>query len=155
MECGMRNSDCGMETGKKVAGCMLQVAGLKGETPPNRLQVERSWFLRPESLFSPRSLRALRKTKAFSLARCARDAEYAEGKARLGSGVTDGGRCALCGRECNMEFDIVLPTRNRQMALQLSIPLMLSQSRLPLHFIVVDSSDSHSEVRQLVESSPN
>ncbi len=40
-----------------------------------------------------------------------------------------------------MDFDIVIATRNRRLALQHSIPLMLSQSRLPRKLIVVDASD--------------
>lgn len=50
-----------------------------------------------------------------------------------------------------MDFDIVIATRNRQHALQLSLPLMLAQSRLPRQLIVVDSSDNHEEVRRTVE----
>lgn len=50
-----------------------------------------------------------------------------------------------------LEFDIVLATRNRQQVLQLSIPLMLAQDRLPRRFIVVDSSDDHSATRRIVE----
>jgi glycosyltransferase involved in cell wall biosynthesis len=50
-----------------------------------------------------------------------------------------------------LEFDIVLATRNRQQVLQLSIPLMLAQNRLPRRFIVVDSSDDHSAARRVVE----
>lgn len=51
-----------------------------------------------------------------------------------------------------LDFDIVIATRNRQSVLPLSLRTMLSQSRLPRHLIVVDSSDDHSEVRQIVES---
>lgn len=50
-----------------------------------------------------------------------------------------------------LDFDIVLPTRNRQSVLPLSIPLMLAQSREPKRFIVVDASDNHDEVRRIVE----
>ena len=50
-----------------------------------------------------------------------------------------------------LEFDIVLATRNRQQVLQLSIPPMLAQDRLPRRFIVVDSSDEHSAARRVVE----
>jgi glycosyltransferase involved in cell wall biosynthesis len=50
-----------------------------------------------------------------------------------------------------LEFDIVLATRNRPEVLQISIPLMLSQSRLPRRFIVVDSSSDHAHVRRVVE----
>ena len=50
-----------------------------------------------------------------------------------------------------LEFEIVLATRNRPEVLQLSIPLMLAQSRLPRRFIVVDSSQDHMMVRRVVE----
>ena len=50
-----------------------------------------------------------------------------------------------------MEFDIVIATRNRQRVLPLSIPLMLSQNRLPQCLIVVDSSDNHSEVVKILD----
>ncbi len=50
-----------------------------------------------------------------------------------------------------MDFDIVIATRNRRAALQVSVPLMLSQSRLPTRLIVVDASDDHGEVRKAVE----
>lgn len=50
-----------------------------------------------------------------------------------------------------LDFDIVLATCNRQLVLQLSIPLMLAQNRLPRRFIVVDSSDDHSATRRAVE----
>jgi glycosyltransferase involved in cell wall biosynthesis len=49
-------------------------------------------------------------------------------------------------------FDIVLATRNRASVLRLSVPLMLSHDRPPYRFIVVDSSDHYSEVREVVES---
>jgi glycosyltransferase involved in cell wall biosynthesis len=51
-----------------------------------------------------------------------------------------------------LDFDIMIATRNRQSVLPLALQTMLSQSRLPRHLIVVDSSDNHSEVRQIVES---
>lgn len=47
-------------------------------------------------------------------------------------------------------FDVVIATRNRYDALKLSIPLMLSESRQPQNFVVVDSSDNHEQVRDLV-----
>lgn len=50
-----------------------------------------------------------------------------------------------------MEFDIIIVTRNRKELLQISIPLMLRQSRLPSQLIIVDSSDFHSEVKSTVE----
>jgi glycosyltransferase involved in cell wall biosynthesis len=50
-----------------------------------------------------------------------------------------------------MEFDIVIATRNRQDVLQVSLPLMLSQDRLPERLIVADSSDDHKLTRNVVE----
>lgn len=50
-----------------------------------------------------------------------------------------------------LEFDIVVPTRNRQAVLPISLPLMFSQSRLPRRFILVDASDNFGAVRKLVE----
>ncbi len=50
-----------------------------------------------------------------------------------------------------LSYDIVLATRNRQRVLQLSVPLMLAQSRLPYRFIVVDSSDDHLATKRAVE----
>jgi glycosyltransferase involved in cell wall biosynthesis len=50
-----------------------------------------------------------------------------------------------------MEYDVVLATRNRQTVLKVSLPLMLAQTRLPRRFIVVDASDNHREVRDLFE----
>jgi glycosyltransferase involved in cell wall biosynthesis len=51
-----------------------------------------------------------------------------------------------------LPFDIVIVTRNRQPILKLSLPTMLSQSRLPHRLIVVDSSDDHPEVQQIVKN---
>ncbi len=50
-----------------------------------------------------------------------------------------------------LDFDIVLPTRNQQVVLSQSIPLMLSQSCLPRCFIVVDASDIHGKIRETAE----
>lgn len=50
-----------------------------------------------------------------------------------------------------LTFDVVIATRNRPEALALSIPLLLGQSRLPERLIVIDSSDDHAPVRQVVE----
>jgi glycosyltransferase involved in cell wall biosynthesis len=50
----------------------------------------------------------------------------------------------------DLEFDIVIATRNRQSILPLSLQTMLSQTRLPRRLIVVDSSDNHSDVQQIV-----
>ena len=54
-----------------------------------------------------------------------------------------------------MDFDIVLPTLNREAALKLSVPLMLSQNRLPSRFVVVDASNNHNEVREIIEQLVN
>lgn len=50
-----------------------------------------------------------------------------------------------------MNFDIVIATCNRLQALELSIPLILTQSRLPKKMIVADASDNHAEVKKRVE----
>lgn len=47
-------------------------------------------------------------------------------------------------------FDVIIATRNRPEALELSIPLILSQSRLPRKLIVIDSSDDHTPVADVV-----
>ena len=49
-----------------------------------------------------------------------------------------------------MSFDIVIATCNRPEALELSLPLMLGQSRLPGRLIVIDSSDDHMPVAAVV-----
>lgn len=49
------------------------------------------------------------------------------------------------------QYSIVIATRNRPEALALSVPLMLSQSRLPKALIVVDSSDDPSRNIALIE----
>ena len=54
--------------------------------------------------------------------------------------------------QAEMEFDIVIATRNRISALELSLPLMLNQSRLPKSLIIVDSSDDHPKVKLTVEN---
>lgn len=50
-----------------------------------------------------------------------------------------------------LTFDIAIVTRNRAEALEMSIPLMLTQARQPRNFIVIDSSDDHAPVKELVE----
>jgi glycosyltransferase involved in cell wall biosynthesis len=50
-----------------------------------------------------------------------------------------------------MDFDIVMVTRNRQRALEICVPLILSQERRPARFIVVDASDDHQSVCSIVE----
>jgi len=47
-------------------------------------------------------------------------------------------------------FDVVIATRNRLDALNLSIPLMLAESRQPQKLIIVDSSDEHELVKELI-----
>jgi glycosyltransferase involved in cell wall biosynthesis len=49
-----------------------------------------------------------------------------------------------------LEFDIVIATRNRQSILKMCLPTLLLQSRLPQRLIVVDSSDDHASVQDLV-----
>lgn len=49
-----------------------------------------------------------------------------------------------------MEYDIVLVTRNRPVILPISVPLMISQSKPPANFILVDSSDDHEAVKRTV-----
>lgn len=49
-----------------------------------------------------------------------------------------------------MNFDVVIATRNRVPALELTLPLLLSQSRLPGQIIIVDSSSDPAPVQALV-----
>lgn len=49
------------------------------------------------------------------------------------------------------KYSIVIATRNRSKALELSIPMMLNQSRPPAQFIIVDSSDDPEKSRKVVE----
>lgn len=49
-----------------------------------------------------------------------------------------------------LTFDVVIATRNRPDALALSIPLILGQSRQPEKLIVIDSSDDHVPVAEVV-----
>ena len=51
----------------------------------------------------------------------------------------------------SVDFDIVIATMNRQDALLLSLPLMLTQERLPRRLIVVDASDDHQRTKRVVE----
>ncbi len=50
-----------------------------------------------------------------------------------------------------LTYAAVIATRNRAEALRLSLPLVLAQSRRPAQVIVVDSSDDHGPIRQIVE----
>lgn len=52
-----------------------------------------------------------------------------------------------------LEYDVVLATRNRPEALALSVPLLLSQTRMPKRLIVIDSSDDHEAVAGVVRRS--
>src|SRR5699024_3280194 len=49
-----------------------------------------------------------------------------------------------------LDFDVVIATRNRPKALELSIPLILGQSRQPERLIIIDSSDDHAVVARTV-----
>lgn len=48
-------------------------------------------------------------------------------------------------------FDIVIATRNRQAVLPLSLRTMLTQSVLPQRLIVVDASDEHEAIKEIVD----
>lgn len=50
------------------------------------------------------------------------------------------------------EFDILITTRNRADILKVSLALMLREQAKPRHLIVVDSSDDHDEVREIVQN---
>lgn len=50
-----------------------------------------------------------------------------------------------------MQYSIVIATRNRLSALELSVPRMLDQSAAPEQLIVVDSSDDHISVRDALK----
>lgn len=49
-----------------------------------------------------------------------------------------------------MNYDVVIATRNRPQALELSIPLILGQDRKPNKLIVIDSSDDHNKVSKTI-----
>lgn len=49
-----------------------------------------------------------------------------------------------------LTWDAVIATRNRPEALALSIPLLLNQTRPPEKLVVIDSSDDHSPVAEIV-----
>ncbi|NMN73126.1 glycosyltransferase family 2 protein [Rhizobium sp. 57MFTsu3.2] len=51
-----------------------------------------------------------------------------------------------------MNYDALIATRNRPNALQMSIPLMLKQKRPPSKLVVVDASDDHKAVCDVVNS---
>ena len=53
-------------------------------------------------------------------------------------------------RSARLTFDAVIATRNRPEALALSIPLILSQDRLPEKLVVIDSSDDHAPAADAV-----
>ena len=49
-----------------------------------------------------------------------------------------------------LDYDVVIATRNRTDALELSVPLILSQTPPPKKLIVIDSSDDHAPVSQIL-----
>lgn len=49
-----------------------------------------------------------------------------------------------------MNYDVVIPTRNRPDALKVSVPLILHQELPPQKLIVVDASEDHEQVRRTV-----
>ncbi|MEL7393039.1 MAG: glycosyltransferase [Pseudomonadota bacterium] len=64
--------------------------------------------------------------------------------------VQIGEDCEKAKRRPVLCFDVVIVTRNRPEALELSIPLILTQSRQPERLIVIDSSDDHAPVADAV-----
>ena len=60
-----------------------------------------------------------------------------------------------CERPARLDFDVVIATRNRPQALELSIPLILGQSRQPKKLIVIDSSDDQTRVALAQDQSPD
>ncbi|MCV6598764.1 MAG: glycosyltransferase [Mangrovicoccus sp.] len=50
-----------------------------------------------------------------------------------------------------LSYDIVMATRNRPDVVELSLPLLLAQSRPPERIIIVDSSDDETPIRRLAE----
>lgn len=50
------------------------------------------------------------------------------------------------------DYSIVIATRNRAKALELSLPLMLTQSRPPSQLIIIDSSDNPEESRSVAQA---
>ncbi len=50
-----------------------------------------------------------------------------------------------------MDFDIVIATRNRHSSLELSLPLMLGQARLPGRLVIVDASDDFARTKELLQ----
>jgi len=50
-----------------------------------------------------------------------------------------------------VDYDIVVATKDRPAALQLSIPLFLAQTRPPVRLIIVDASRDHSIIRKIVQ----
>lgn len=50
-----------------------------------------------------------------------------------------------------VEYDIVLVTRNRPVVLAISLPLMASQDTPPANFIIVDASDNHGDIKRTIE----
>lgn len=56
------------------------------------------------------------------------------------------------GIEMSLEYDVLIATRNRLKALQLCIPLVLTQTILPRRLIIVDSSEYHDAVCDKIEN---
>lgn len=54
--------------------------------------------------------------------------------------------------EAGLRCEAVIATRNRQDALELSLPLLLGQSRPPHRVIVVDASDDHDATRRAIDA---
>ncbi len=50
-----------------------------------------------------------------------------------------------------MDYSVVVATRNRLDALQLSLPLLIAQTRPPLEIIVVDSTEAPEPIRAIVD----
>ena len=51
----------------------------------------------------------------------------------------------------SLRYDVLMVTRNRIKAIRLSIPLILTQTRLPSQLIIVDASDDHDKILDEIE----
>ena len=67
-----------------------------------------------------------------------------------GALFSEGGAALRRSPTRQLDFDVVIATRNRPEALALSIPLILGQSRQPQKLIVIDSSDDNARVADTV-----
>ena len=58
----------------------------------------------------------------------------------------------------SLEYDVLIATRNRMQALRLSVPLILTQTKLPSQLIIVDAGDDYDtlsdEIKKMVCESP-